>query len=95
MCRGSIVNIIESEAKSNGVISVGKDLTNVQKQTITLLSGDVDAWRDVATNGYWLDVVVEDYINDKSGLTEYKIKYLLIYSKGDAIRKVEGTDILI
>lgn len=92
--RGVMSTVIE-EAKMNGTIQSGKNLTAVQKAYITSLTNDEDAWREVQSNGCWLDVVVQEYQNAQSGLTEYKIDYLLIYGKGDSIRKVEGSDVLI
>lgn len=73
----------------NGTISVGKELTTTQRAYITQVTGDPDAWRQVQGVGYWLDVEI---VLDGS---EYKARYILIYSKDDAIRKVEGSDILI
>lgn len=95
LAKGIIVSIVENEAKQNGVIQSGKTLNNVQKAYITSVTGDYSAWRDVQTNGYWLDVNVQELQNDNNGLTEYKIDYLLVYGKGDSIRKVTGTNILI
>ena len=95
LARGAIVGIVEGEGKINGVIQSGKELTNVQKAYIASLTGDDTAWREVATNGYWLDVVVSEVQNATNGLTEYQIDYQLIYGKGDSIRKVVGQDILI
>lgn len=92
--RGVMSAVIE-EAKMNGTIQAGKNLTNVQKAYITSLTNNEDAWREVQSNGCWLDVVVQEYQNAQSGLTEYKIDYMLIYGKGDSIRKVTGSDILI
>lgn len=92
--RGILCEVID-EAKLNGVISVGKSLDSVQKAFITTLSGDADAWREVELNGFWLDVEVSSYMNSLNGLTEYKFDYTLIYGKGDSIRKVTGSDVLI
>lgn len=92
ICATSIQSII-ADALNNGTIQPGKTLTNVQKAYITQVSGNVDAWRDVQSVGYWLDVVItSEVVNDA---TKYIAKYTLIYSKGDSIRKVEGFDILI
>lgn len=92
--RGVMIPVIE-DAKNNGVIQAGKELSSVQKAYITSLTNNVDAWRSVEQNGWYLDVEVESYTNSNSGLTEYKINYQLIYGKGDAIKQVVGTDILI
>ena len=92
LARGSLQSIID-EALVNGVIQAGKTLTNVQKAYITSITSDVDAWRDVENLGYWLDVTISQYVENE--IVKYKVNYLLVYSKGDSIRKVEGTDILI
>lgn len=92
LARGSLQSIID-EALVNGVIQAGKTLTNVQKAYITSLTSDVNAWRDVENLGYWLDVTISQYVENE--IVKYKVNYLLVYSKGDSIRKVEGRDILI
>lgn len=94
--RAQILNIMQGvieQALSNGVISVGKPLTNVQKAYITQVTGDNQAWQKVQNQGYWLDCVIQQVNN--SGIIEYIAKYTLLYSKDDVIRKVEGADILI
>lgn len=82
------------DALFNGTISVGKDLTTAQKLYVGQQSGDPEAWRQVQNLGYWVTVTVDSDVTS-DGRTEYKIVYLLIYSKDDAIRKVEGTHILV
>lgn len=78
----------------NGVISVGKLLNSVQKSYIGQQTGDPKAWRQVQDVGYWFNIDMVSYVTE-SGATEYKAKYLLIYSKDDVVRKVEGSNILI
>lgn len=73
----------------NGTIQPRKDLNVVQKVYIGQVLANTEAWKDVWSNGYSLDFVIEQ-VNGK-----YVAKYILVYSKGDAIRKVEGSDILI
>ena len=84
---------VVSQAKSNGTITTGKPFNSTQIIYITNATGDANAWRQVQSIGYWLNVVVESYV--VNSLTQWKAKYTLIYSKDDIIRKVEGTDILI
>lgn len=74
----------------NGTISIGKPLNNTQKQYITAQTGDPNAWREVQTNGYWLDVFFQE-----DAPAEYVMKYVLIYSKDDVVNKVEGSHQLI
>lgn len=87
------IQSILTEALHNGTISVGKTLTNTQKAYITQVSADVDAWREVEQNGYWLGVTIVAYT--ENSVNKYRVDYVLIYSKGDSIRKVTGSDILI
>lgn len=83
-----------NKAKFNGTIIVDKVLTTAQKIAITQLSGDPDAWRDVQSKGFWADVAIVQSV-PVSGVTEYTAKYTLVYSKGDVVRKVEGSHNLI
>lgn len=95
--RGMILNILQpviDQALFNGVISVGKLLTPVQKVFIEQQTGDSDAWREVQDVGYILTCEIEQEVMPDSSI-EYKAVYTLIYSKDDAIRKVEGTHQLI
>jgi len=82
-----------TEAQDNGTIQGGKTLTSTQKSYIGQVSGDPDAYIDVQSIGYWLDVNITSALVDE--VTVYTLNYVLIYSKGDSVRKVEGSDILI
>jgi len=79
---------------NNGVISVGKPLTTVQKLFIDNITGIAGSWYQVQNVGYWFEVLFEQFVNE-SGETEFKAVYTLIYSKDDTIRSVDGTHILI
>jgi hypothetical protein len=81
--------------KNNGTISPGKTLSVLQQQAITLASGDANAYRQVSTIGYWVTMTFSPQVNSNTGLTEYLANYILIYAKDDAIRVVNGQDILI
>ena len=83
-----------NKAKLNGTIIIDKVLTTAQKIAVTQLSGDPDAWRDVESKGFWADVVITQSV-PVSGVTEYTAKYTLVYSKGDVVRKVEGSHNLV
>lgn len=80
-------------AKYNGVIQVGKTLSQLQKATITEITGNTDAWMSVQSAGYWLSADVVEY--RENGTQKYKITYLLVYGKGDSINFIDGRDILI
>lgn len=82
------------QAKFNGTISVGKTLTVAQQIAVTQLTGDPDAWRDVQTNGFWLDVAIITQTGP-SNITEYVAQYTLAYSKNDVVRKIEGSHNLV
>ena len=95
--RGQMLAVLQSvieRATFNGTISVGKPLTVQQKLYIGNLTGDDQAWQQVYRLGYWLDGVMQSFVT-VDGRTEWKFVYTLIYSKDDAIRKVEGSHVLI
>lgn len=90
---GVLQSVIE-KATFNGTISIGKPLNITQKLYITQMTGDPNAWQQVAGIGYWIDCTLQSYTTQDSR-TEWKAVYTLIYSKDDAIRKVEGSHALI
>lgn len=95
--RGQLLAILQTvieQATFNGTISVGKPLNTTQKLYIGNLTGDSEAWQQVYRLGYWIDCVLQSYVTQDSR-TEWKAVYTLIYSKDDAIRKVEGSHVLI
>lgn len=89
----AILQGVIDEALNNSVIMPGKELTNTQKAYITQITGDNTAWQRVQLNGYVLTVELSQQIIN--GTTKYIAEYTLVYSKGDSIRKVEGSHILI
>lgn len=94
--RGMILATVQDSIDAaiyNGVISVGKELTTPQKLFITTQTGDELAWHQVNNVGYWIDAVIQ--LDETVAPAQYKAVYTLIYSKDDAIRKVEGTHFLI
>ena len=90
-----VLQPIVTQAKNNGVITAGKQLTAIQQQYITALTGDATAWRQVQTLGYWLSVTFTSGQNANSGLTEWTANYTLVYSKDDSVRQVVGSDVMI
>lgn len=91
----AVLQDVIDRALFNGTIIPGKTLTTLQKIYVSELTGDDLAWHQVQSVGWWLDCVIESYVNSQTHLTEYKATYTLVYSKADAIRKVEGTHVLI
>ena len=85
---------VVQRALVNGVISVGKELTTLQRSFILQRTNDATAPLQVQSAGYWLDVAIRDEV-DGSGNMRYYAAYVLIYSKDDAIRRIEGTHNLI
>lgn len=90
----AILQDVIDRALTNGVISVGKGLSVAQKVFVTQVTSDPLAWQQVQSIGYWVDAVVEAY-EGQGGTTEFRIVYTLVYSKDDAVRKVEGQHVLI
>lgn len=86
-------SVIET-ALFNGTISLGKPLNITQKLYIGNATGDDNAWQQVFSIGYWLNIVLSSFVT-VDGRTEWKASYVLIYSKDDTIRKVEGSHVLI
>lgn len=76
-------------ALTNGTISANKTLSSTQRMFITAETTDANAWYQVQSIGYWVDCEI---INT-AGV--YTARYILIYSKDDVIRLVNGQDILI
>lgn len=85
------INAVCLSAVDNGVIEAGKTLSTTDRINVTSWAGDSEAADIIEDTGYWLKcwIVAND---DGKG---YVAKYLLIYSKGDAIIKVEGTDTFV
>lgn len=87
------IQSVINQALINGVISVGKILTNLQQIYITNISGDPMAWHQVQNVGYWVDCVITPV--PASSPLQYQANYILIYSKDDIIRFISGQDILV
>lgn len=83
-----------TKAVNNGTILPGKTLSDVQKLAVADASGDDLAWHDIQDKGYWYNAQIVESTGP-SGLPEYVMKYVLIYGKGDWVRKVEGSHNLV
>lgn len=81
-----------SLALLNGTVLPNKTLTDSQKVYITQITGDNEAWRQVASLGYWKSVVIRE---NEQQAGEFEAVYTIIYAKGDAVRTVDGTHILV
>lgn len=89
----SVIQSQIDQAIANGTISVGKTLNVQQQLYITNATGSNTAWQQVQNSGYWLGVFIVPFVVDS--VTKYKAVYVLIYSKDDVIRFIQGSDILI
>lgn len=95
-----IFTTIDSVARNglaNGVIEVGKTLTDAQRRRVTQITNDPEAWFQVQQGGYSLDVriVQSDGTDGRTQPSDYKAVYQLVYSKGDSIKFVEGEHYLV
>lgn len=88
-----LANEIIEKAKENGVITIGKEIEDNDKIYIRNLTNDDNAWRNIQDKGYYFKGYIQKEKKDTK--TIYKYCYLLVYSKGDMISKVEGSNIAI
>lgn len=87
---------VVSQAISNGTILIDKPLTATQKSAIIQYAeGNTEAVDSVQQNGYYLHCSIRLVTNKETGKADYHAIYILIYAKGDEIRVVSGTDVLI
>lgn len=91
MCRTVMQETIDI-AKRNGTILPAKEFDAAQKAGINALCGRTTAANEVYADGYAISITVTTDPNDPATRI---IKYLLVYSKGDSIRKVVGTDVMV
>jgi hypothetical protein len=91
--RVSVQSVID-QAKNNGTISVGKDLTPAQIAYVTDISQDPTAWNQVQNDGYWLSIGIVSYTKT-NGKLGYQGVYTLIYSKNDTVQSLKGVDNLV
>lgn len=90
--QGLAMDVIQ-RAKLNGTITTEKEISENDKSYIYNVTDDENAWRQIYQEGYYLMTKIEKKtINNQE---TYTFNYTLLYSKGDSIKKVEGTDILI
>lgn len=82
----SIITQVIDEAINNGVILKNKEFTVTQKLSISDVTGDDNGWISVMNNGCWFDVQIKERMGE-SGVAEYYLDYILVYAKGDWVRK--------
>ena len=89
----AVIMDVVNRAKLNGTITTEKELTESDKNYIYNNTSDENAWRQIYQEGYYLTTWLESKkVNNQD--TKY-FCYKLIYSKGDMIKAVAGTNILI
>jgi len=91
--RNAIITVL-NEAIFNGTILVGTTLTNGQRTYVDVTAATEGAWSNVEDYGFWVDAKIRSEVLI-GGRTQYKADYILLYSDGKAIRKVEGSDVLL
>ncbi len=84
-----------TQAIENGTIIAGKTLTPVQRAAVSDAAGDPLAWHDVQNKGYWYDVQIVPWNDAPSDQAEYLMQYVIVYSKGDWVNKIEGSHNLV
>lgn len=90
--QGLAMDVID-RAKLNGTITTEKEISDADKVYIYNVTADENAWRQIYQEGYYLITSIEKKtINNQE---TYVFNYVLLYSKGDSIKKVEGINILI
>jgi hypothetical protein len=91
----AILMPIITQALSNGSIQVGNIISAVDKVYIGQVTGSATAWQQIQNIGYWLSITFSSYVNPNSNLTEWEANYTLLYAKNNAVRVVNGTDVMI
>lgn len=89
-----VIASVVAEGLRNGVILRGKDMSVTQKLAIADASGDPEAWIKVMNDGAWWNVDIRTRTGE-AGVTEYYLDYVLIYAKGDWVRKITGSHNLV
>jgi hypothetical protein len=77
------------KAVANRVIVRGRVLSGLEKQRISAITRDPEAWRDIQNIGYWSNVTVKL----SSGI--WVAFPVLIYESSQEIRKVTGLNIIL
>lgn len=90
----SMISEVVTEALKNGTMLKNKEFTVNQKLAIADATGDENAWITVMNNGCWYDVEIKERTGE-SGIAEYYLDYILVYAKGDWVRKVVGSHNLV
>lgn len=83
-----------NKALNNGTIDLGKILTSAEIAYVTsIANGNTMAYKSVEQNGYWYGVDIKK--ENVNNIYKNILTYILVYTKGDSIRKIEGSHILV
>lgn len=83
-----------NKALNNGTIDLGKTLTPAEVAYVTsIANGNTTAYKTVEQNGYWYGVEIKK--ENVNNIYRNILTYILVYTKGDSIRKIEGSHILV
>lgn len=90
----AILQDAANKALNNGTFDRNKKLTSQEIAYVTSISGgNTDAYLMVEQNGYWYNVEIKK--ENVGEIYKHVLKYTLIYTKSDSIRKIEGSHILV
>ena len=89
----AMIYSVVTQGLDNGVILTGKTLGTVAMQEVIELTGDEENIQKVENYGYYLNVWLTK--QNQNGIEVDVANYLLIYSKGDSIKKVSGSHVLV
>ena len=88
----AMINTVITQALNNRVILKDKPLSANAITEIIELTGDNSVINDIETNGYYLFAYLDRQMIN--GIENDICNYILIYAKGDQIKKINGTHIL-
>ena len=89
----AMIYSVVTQGLDNGVILTGKTLGTVAMQEVIELTGDEENIQRIENYGYYLNVWLTK--QNQNGIEVDVANYLLIYSKGDSIKKVSGSHVLV
>ena len=89
----AMLNGVINNALDNGVILTNKTLSESAKQEVISLTGEEEAVERVQEYGYVLRLnLTAETVNENE---THVCNYLLIYGKGDSVKKINGQHVLV
>lgn len=89
----NVLQVLIDGALENGVIAPGRDFDAADAAIVIQLTGDPLADQKLKTDGFVLRVWLDKQAGT-NGVTEYVIRYLLVYAGNIGVRKVIGSHIV-